>query len=81
MTFLRSPATVQVTVGGTTTIHAAPAGVFAILEPLAPGDIKVIATRGHSTVGVVASPFTVKSAPKVQDLEYFAVSSLRPNTR
>jgi hypothetical protein len=72
---------VQVTVGGTTTTHAAPAGVFAILVPLAPGDIKVIATRGHSIVGMVASPFTVQSGPEVQDLEYFAVSSLRSNTR
>ena len=81
LTFLKSAATVKVTVGTTTTTYTAPAGVSAKLVPLTTGSIKATATRGTATIGVASSPFVVKSAPYVQDMEYFAVSSLRPNTK
>lgn len=81
LTFLKSAATVKVTVGTTTTTYTAPAGVSAKLVPLTTGSIKATATRSTTTIGVASSPFVVKSAPYVQDMEYYAVSSLRPNTK
>jgi hypothetical protein len=81
LTFLNAPASVDVIVGGTTTTYVAPAGDFAMVVPLSTGGVQAIVSRGRATVGVVSSPFTVQTAPYVQDLEYFAASNLRPNTR
>jgi hypothetical protein len=81
LTFLNAAATVKVTVGATAVSYSAPAGVFAKLVPLATGKVKATVARGTTTVGIADSPFTVTNTPYVQDLEYFAVSSLRPNTK
>ena len=81
LTFLKSAATVKVNVGATVTTYTAPAGVSAKTLALTTGKVKATATRGTATVGIADSPFAVTSAPYVQDLEYFAVSSLRPYTK
>jgi len=51
------------------------------LFPLVTGKVKATAVRGNATIGTATSPFTVTTTPYVQDEEYFAVSSLRPNTK
>jgi hypothetical protein len=81
LTFLNWTATVTVTIGASVQTYAAPAGVSAKLLPLSAGTVTAVATRGTATIGTVDSPFAVTNTPYVQDEEYFAVSSLRPNTK
>ena len=81
LTFLKYLATIKVTIGSTVRSYTAPAGVSAKLFPLATGKIKAAATRGSATIGTAASTFTVTNSPYVQDMEYYAVSRLRPNTK
>ena len=81
LTFLKARATITVTVGSIVRAYIAPAGVSAKLIPLTAGKVKATAVRGGATIGTATSPFTVTKTPRVQDVEYFAVSSLRPNTK
>lgn len=81
LTFLKYLATIKVTTGSTVRSYTAPTGVSAKLFPLATGKIKAVATRGGAMIGTAASTFTVTNSPYVQDMEYYAVSSLRPNTK
>jgi hypothetical protein len=81
LTFLKYLATIKVTTGSTVRGYPAPTGVTAKLFPLATGKIKAVATRGSAMIGMAASPFTVTNSPYVQDMECYAVSSLRPNTK
>ena len=78
LVFLTSPATVTVKVGGKTYTWQAPAGVNAKTFPLGTGTVSGSVSRGGTTTTKVTSPFTVTSKPLVQDLQYDAVSSLRP---
>ena len=77
LTFLTAPATVTVTVGGETTTCDLPAGVNACDAPLRAGRVSVHVTRGATNVASVTSPFVVTLRPRVQDLQYIAVSSGR----
>jgi hypothetical protein len=77
LTFLTSPATVTVRVGGRSHSWRAPAGVSAHTVPLVPGVVSGRVERDGAVVTSVTSPYQVESRPYVQDLEYYAVSSLR----
>lgn len=77
LTFLTAPATVTVTVGAATHSWQAPAGVSAKTLPLATGRISGTVVRSGTTTTAVTAPFTVTSTPRVQDLSYHGVSSLR----
>ncbi|MFU8946817.1 endo-1,3-alpha-glucanase family glycosylhydrolase [Mycetocola zhadangensis] len=77
LTMLTAPANVTVTVGGASTTYSAPAGVYAKTVPLAVGKVSASANRNGSAIATVSSPYTVTSNPKVQDLQYYGVSSKR----
>lgn len=78
LAFLTAPATVRVTTGGTTTSCDLPAGVGSCLVALRPGTVSVQVERSSAVVASVTSPYPVDATPHVQDLQYVAVSSLRP---
>src|SRR4051794_17457423 len=80
LTFSRAAGTVQITVGGTTTSCAVDAGVDTCTVPLRTGSVSAKLVRGGATVASLKSPFSVTSAPHVQDLEYVGSSSLRQGT-
>jgi hypothetical protein len=75
LVWLPSAATVQITVGGTTTSFSAPAGVSAYTVPLKLGSVSAKIVRSGATAESVTSPYQVVSTPYVQDLQYYAVSS------
>ncbi|GAA3886968.1 hypothetical protein GCM10022381_31280 [Leifsonia kafniensis] len=75
LTFLKSAATVTVTIGGKPTSFDAPAGVGTKTFPLALGSISASAARSGTTIASVKSPFAVVANPVVQDLQYYAASS------
>ncbi|WP_454602546.1 endo-1,3-alpha-glucanase family glycosylhydrolase [Microbacterium trichothecenolyticum] len=75
LVWLPTPATVQITVGGTTTSFSAPAGVSAYTVPLKLGSVSAKIVRSGATAESVTSPYAVVSTPYVQDLQYYAVSS------
>ena len=75
LVWLPSAATVQITVGGTTTSFSAPAGVSAYTVPLKLGTVSAKIVRSGATVDSVTSPYTVVATPYVQDLQYYAASS------
>ncbi len=79
LTMLTAPATVVLSVGDATYTYSAPAGVFVKTVPLQFGSVRATAARNGVGIATVASPYTVVATPLKQDLEYFAVSSLRPN--
>ncbi|MFV2118348.1 hypothetical protein ACE14D_07835, partial [Streptomyces sp. Act-28] len=75
--FLTRPATVRVTVGPSTTAHAAPAGVRPLLVPLRPGEVSAAVVRGGRTGAAVELPYRVVRHPEVQNLQYYAATSGR----
>jgi hypothetical protein len=77
LAFFKAATTVTVKVGAATYTWDAPAGVSVKTWPLGTGTVSATAARGGVTVSAVTSPKAVTSAPYVQDLEYFASSSLR----
>jgi hypothetical protein len=77
LAFFKAATTVTVKVGAATYTWEAPAGVSVKTWPLATGTVSATAARAGVTVSTVTSPKAVTSAPYVQDLEYFASSSLR----
>ena len=81
LTFLTAPATVQVTVGGTTTSCSVPAGPGTCTVPLAAGTVSAEVVRNGVEVAAVTSPSTVVGTPDVQDLERVGASSGRTGTR
>ena len=76
--FLKAPATVTLQVGSKTHRWKAPAGLSVHTEPLAPGTVSGRVERDGEVTTSVTSPYRVTDTPFVQDLEYHAVSSLRP---
>lgn len=74
LVFLTAPATVQVTVGGTTSTFNAPAGVSAFTAPLKVGSVQAKIVRGGTAVKTAVSPYKVVTTPNVQDLQYYAVT-------
>jgi hypothetical protein len=77
LAFFKAATTVTVRVGAATYTWQAPAGVSAMTWPLGTGTVSATAARSGVTVASVTSPKAVTSTPYVQDLEYFASSSLR----
>lgn len=77
LVFLTAPARVTVKVGPRTYTWDAPAGVNAKTFPLGTGIISGAVARGGVTTTDVTSPFAVTATPLVQDMQYYAVSSLR----
>jgi hypothetical protein len=77
LVMLTAPARVTVTIGGKAYTFDAPAGVTARTFPLAQGTISAKVERSGSIVVSVTSPFKVVARPNVQDLQYYAVSSVR----
>jgi hypothetical protein len=75
LVWLTRPATVEVTVGRSTTRFAAGAGVSAFTVPLQPGSVSVRVVRDSRTVLSLDSPHEVVRSPHVQDLQYYAASS------
>jgi hypothetical protein len=79
--FLTAPATVNVTVGGTTstptTANPAPAGFSVHKVPLRVGAVSAEAVRSGVTVAAAVSPFKVSATQITDDYNYRAVSSLR----
>ena len=69
---------VTLRVGGRSYQWNAPAGVSVRTEPLAVGEVSASVARDGRVATSVTSPFSVETRPYVQDLEYYAVSSLRP---
>ena len=75
LSFLTSPATVEVTVGTKSYSYSAPAGVSAKLFPLATGYTTASAVRSGKTVATVKTKDAVTAKVTQQDLTYHAVSS------
>ncbi|MDT9686676.1 glycoside hydrolase family 71 protein [Streptomyces sp. TRM76323] len=75
--FLTRPATVRVTVGSSTTTHAAPAGAHPLLVPLRPGGVAAAVVRDGRAGAAVELPYRVVRHPEVQDLQYYAATSGR----
>lgn len=74
LVFLTAPATVEITVGGTTSTFDAKAGVSAFTVPLKVGSVQAKIVREGSAVKTADSPYKVVATPKVQDLQYYAVT-------
>ncbi|MCR2823971.1 glycoside hydrolase family 71 protein [Microbacterium sp. zg.Y909] len=77
LVFLKTPATVTITVGGVARSFSAPAGVSAFTVPLKVGSASVKITRGTTTVLQLTSPHAIVSSPKVQDLGYHGATSVK----
>jgi hypothetical protein len=77
LVMLTAPARVTVTIGGRVESFDAPAGVSARTFPLGQGTISATVERSGGVVVGVTSPFPVVARPDVQDLQYYAVSSVR----
>ena len=77
LAFFKAPTTVTVRVGSATYTWNAPAGVSAQTWPLGTGTVSATAARSGATVSTVTSAKAVTATPYVQDLQYFASSSLR----
>ncbi|WP_404473145.1 endo-1,3-alpha-glucanase family glycosylhydrolase [Microbacterium aerolatum] len=74
LVFLSAPATVQITIGGSTKRFDAPAGVSAFTVPLKVGSVQAKIIREDAVVKTADSPYEVVATPKVQDLQYYAVT-------
>lgn len=74
LVFLTAPATVQITVGGSTSTFNAPGGVSSFTAPLKLGTVQAKVIRGGAAVKSADSPFAVVGTPNVQDLQYYAVT-------
>lgn len=75
LSFLTSPATIEVTVGTKSYSYSAPAGVSAKTFPLATGYTTATAVRSGKTVATVKTKDAVTATVTQQDLTYHAVSS------
>lgn len=77
LVFLSRPATVQLSVGGTTYSTRLPAGVHTATAPLSAGLPSVRAVREGRPVATVSAMFPVVERPQVQTMGYYIVSSGR----
>lgn len=76
-TFLTAPARVTMTVGGVTTTHDAPAGMFAKTVPMKPGTVTVVVTRDGKEITRIDSPVAIDAIAYNQDRSYAMFSSIR----
>lgn len=81
LTFLTSPATVRTEQGGTRREAEVPAGVHATLVPLGTGTGAAEILRGGEVAASVRTAYPVLNHPRVQDLQYYGVSSGRSGPR
>ena len=78
---LTAMSNVEITVNGVTTTHVnVPAGVNFLNADAAPGSVSVAIKRGGSTIASLASPFTIRSDPWVDDSQYLMAGSIRGTT-
>lgn len=77
LTFLKAPAKITAKVGSKVHTYSAPAGMHVKTFPLQTGTNAVTIKRNGVTVDSVTSPWTVKTRPYVQDLQYYGVTSGR----
>ncbi|WP_405913856.1 endo-1,3-alpha-glucanase family glycosylhydrolase [Streptomyces sp. NBC_00963] len=80
LTFLTAPAVLDTVVGTERQSHPVPAGVRPTLVPLHTGWSAATVRRDGRTVAEVTSRHPVRSQVQVQDLQYYAESSGRPDT-
>lgn len=80
LTFLTAPAVLDTAVGTERQSHPVPAGVRATLVPLHTGWSTATVRRDGRTVAAVASRHPVRSQVEVQDLQYYAATSGRPDS-
>jgi SpoIID/LytB domain protein len=80
LSFLESPATIDVTIGGRTESYAAKEGVQAQLFDLRSGNHAANVVRNGAPVASVTSLYGTTSTPTVQDLTYYFASSGRSST-
>jgi len=78
LVFLKAPATVTLQVGSHRHRWKAPAGMSIHTAALATGTVSGRVERDGRVTTSVTSPYRVTATPYVQDLQYHAVSSLRP---
>ncbi|GAA2614820.1 glycoside hydrolase family 71 protein [Actinomadura fulvescens] len=81
LSFLTAPAAVKASIGGQGQAYQAARGVQSRLFPLRFGTNSASVIRAGKTTTAVTSPFKVTQTPRVQDLQYCAVSSRRAQTR
>lgn len=77
LTMLTAPATVRARIGGKTYTAPVGSGLSAVSFPLAVGTVSAAVLQDDAVVLRVTSPHRVAASPHVQDLQYYAVSSLR----
>ncbi|MEU0375436.1 endo-1,3-alpha-glucanase family glycosylhydrolase [Streptomyces sp. NPDC006283] len=77
LTFLTAPANVTARVGTVPHAYVAPAGPYARAMALSPGRTEAVVNREGRTVASVTTRHPVQPTPRVQDLQYYAVSSRR----
>jgi hypothetical protein len=75
LVFLTERADVTVTSGGNSRTASLPAGISAILVPLAAGYPSATISRKSAVVKTINSPYRVTLTPVVQDMQYFAFGS------
>lgn len=78
LTFLTAPATVDMTIGTARSQASVPAGVRATLQPLRIGLSTATVHRAGHTVATATTRWPVRDHVDVQDLQYYAVTSGRP---
>lgn len=75
LTMLTAPATVRVQIGGKTYTASVTSGLSAVSFPLSTGTVSATVLRDGAVALNVVSPHRVVADPRVQDLQYYAVSS------
>jgi hypothetical protein len=78
LSFLKSPATIDATIGGLTQSYSAAAGVQAQLFDLRTGQHSAVVKRDGTQVTAVTTDYDTTATRAVQDLNYYFVSSGRP---
>ncbi|WP_051832670.1 glycoside hydrolase family 71 protein [Streptomyces katrae] len=77
LSFLTAPATVRTAVGTARDEHEAPAGIHSALLPLRPGTSSAVVVRDGKPGAEVKLPYAADHTVKIQDLQYYAVTSGR----
>ncbi len=77
LTYFTAPANVTLNVGISTYSYVAPAGEYAYLAPLEPGEVSATAVRSSTQIAKINAPIVIKSTTVNQDREYVWFSSIR----
>ncbi|MET9960398.1 glycoside hydrolase family 71 protein [Streptomyces sp. NPDC006326] len=77
LSFLTAPASIRTKAGPAEDTHEAPAGVHSELLPLRPGTSSAVVVRDGRAGAEAELPYPADRTVKVQDLQYYAVTSGR----